>query len=70
MPCRFSPEKLGIVASSTLAWLVLEVGLILLGFYLLNVTTDYSFIDIFAYCGYKYLSYVVLTPRCGVGSTF
>ena len=31
--------------------------MILMGFYLLNVTTDYSFIDIFAYCGYKYISY-------------
>jgi hypothetical protein len=55
---EFSPEKLGIVASSTLAWLVLEVGLIVLGLYLLNVATDYSFIDIVCYCGYKYLSMI------------
>lgn len=52
---RFSPEQLGIVASSTLAWLVLEVLIYLLCLYLFGVTTEVSTMDLTAFCGYKYV---------------
>eukprot|EP00123_Amoebidium_parasiticum_P018443 comp24209_c0_seq1/m.44476 comp24209_c0_seq1/g.44476 ORF comp24209_c0_seq1/g.44476 comp24209_c0_seq1/m.44476 type:complete len:371 (-) comp24209_c0_seq1:765-1877(-) len=55
----FEPEKLGMVASSTLAWLVFEIGLIMMGFYLMGVGAEYSFLDLIAYCGYKYIGMIV-----------
>lgn len=56
---RFSPEHLGITASSLLAWLLVEVLLIWLCLYLLAVVSQLKWLDIFAYCGYKYVSMIV-----------
>eukprot|EP01134_Creolimax_fragrantissima_P000122 CFRG0122T1 len=55
----FQPERLGIVASSMLVWLVIEVGIVWFGFYLLNVSAPYSFLDLVAYCGYKYSAMIL-----------
>lgn len=55
----FTPEKLGIVASSTLAWLAVEIAVIMAGFYVLGVGAAYSFFDLVAYCGYKYVGMVL-----------
>jgi hypothetical protein len=57
---RFSPEQLGITASSALVWLIMEIVLLLLAMYILQLSTDIRYLDLLAYCGYKYLGYVLL----------
>ena len=58
---RFSPEHLGMNASSLLAWLVAEVLLIWLSFFLARVTSQLSWLDILAYCSYKYVRCVCVS---------
>ncbi|KAM5210379.1 protein YIF1B isoform 1-T1 [Hipposideros larvatus] len=55
---RFSPDLLGLQASSALAWLTLEVLAILLSLYLLTVNTDLTTIDLVAFLGYKYVGMI------------
>ena len=52
---RFSPEELGIQASSALVWLTIEVAIIMFSLYLVNARTDLSTWDVIAYSGYKYV---------------
>ncbi|XP_064295799.1 latent-transforming growth factor beta-binding protein 4-like, partial [Phalacrocorax carbo] len=52
---RFSPDSLGLQASSALAWLIVEVLAILLSLYLLAVNTSLTTIDLIAFIGYKYV---------------
>ena len=52
---RFSPDLLGLQASSALAWPTVEVLAILLSLYLITVNTDLSTIDLVAFLGYKYV---------------
>ncbi|XP_064295804.1 protein YIF1B-B-like [Phalacrocorax carbo] len=52
---RFSPDSLGLQASSALAWLIVEVLAILLSLYLLAVNTSLTTIDLIAFAGYKYV---------------
>ncbi|NXX46478.1 YIF1B protein, partial [Tricholaema leucomelas] len=52
---RFSPDSLGLQASSALAWLILEVLAVLLSLYLVTVSTELSTIDLLAFAGYKYV---------------
>ncbi|XP_068034218.1 protein YIF1B-like isoform X2 [Anomalospiza imberbis] len=56
---RFSPDSLGLVASSALAWLLLEVLGVLLSLYLVTVSTDLTPIDLLAFAGYKYVGMIV-----------
>lgn len=58
--CRFSPEQLGITASSAMVWLIIEIVLLLLAMYILQLSNDIRYLDLLAYCGYKYLGYVLL----------
>jgi len=55
---RFTPESLGIQASSALAWTILEVLFYLVCFYILNITTTLSTIDILAFSGYKFVGII------------
>ena len=55
---RFTPEQLGITSSTALVWLIIEILLLLLIMYILNVTTDLKYLDLLAYCGYKYVGLV------------
>ncbi|KAM9514307.1 LOW QUALITY PROTEIN: protein YIF1B [Guaruba guarouba] len=55
---RFSPDSLGLQASSALGWLLLEVVAILLCLYLLSVSTDLSTMDLLAMAGYKYVGMI------------
>lgn len=55
---RFSPEVLGLCASTALVWIIIEVLAMLLSLYLLTVHTDLSTFDLIAYSGYKYVGYV------------
>lgn len=57
---RFTPEQLGIQASSALVWLVLELLVVMLSLYILNVNTDLKYTDIMAYSGYKYIGMIAV----------
>jgi len=52
---RFSPEQLGLHASSVLAWTITEVVITVLTLYITNINTKLTTIDILAYSGYKYV---------------
>uniref|UniRef100_A0A3Q3WZS7 Protein YIF1 n=1 Tax=Mola mola TaxID=94237 RepID=A0A3Q3WZS7_MOLML len=56
---RFSPELLGVQASSALVWLVMEVLAVLLSLYLVTVNTDLTTIDLLAFSGYKYVGMII-----------
>lgn len=59
---QFAPEQLGIYASSALAWLLLEVLLVQVAKYLLNINSLLGFFHLVAFGGYKFVWY-------GCGST-
>lgn len=63
---KFTPESLGIITSSAMAWLCIEIILILLSLYLLNVNTDLNYTDLLSCCGYKYVG----TILCLIGGLF
>uniref|UniRef100_A0A8C8F9N2 Protein YIF1 n=1 Tax=Oncorhynchus tshawytscha TaxID=74940 RepID=A0A8C8F9N2_ONCTS len=54
----FSPEVLGLCASTALVWVVIEVLVMLLSLYLLTVHSDLSTFDLIAYSGYKYVGMI------------
>ncbi|KAL0972868.1 hypothetical protein UPYG_G00195770 [Umbra pygmaea] len=56
---RFSPEILGMQASSALVWLIMEVLVVLLSLYVVTVNTDLTTIDLVAFSGYKYVGMIV-----------
>ncbi|KAG9340538.1 hypothetical protein AGOR_G00122950 [Albula goreensis] len=56
---RFTPEILGMQASSALVWLIIEVLATLLSLYLVTVNTDLTTIDLIAFSGYKYVGMIV-----------
>ncbi|KAL2096570.1 hypothetical protein ACEWY4_008718 [Coilia grayii] len=56
---RFTPESLGMQASSALVWLIIEVLATLLSLYLVTVNTDLTTIDLVAFSGYKYVGMIV-----------
>ncbi|XP_072293546.1 protein YIF1A [Eucyclogobius newberryi] len=55
---RFSPEVLGLCASTALVWIIIEVLVMLLSLYLLTVHSDLSTFDLVAYSGYKYVGMI------------
>lgn len=55
---KFSPEQLGVQASSALGWLVLEVIVLLLTTYIMNIQTDLGYLDFLAFCSYKYVGMI------------
>ncbi|XP_032083276.1 uncharacterized protein LOC116515388 isoform X2 [Thamnophis elegans] len=55
---RFSPDLLGLLGSSALAWLIVEVLAVLLGLYLAAVHTALTPIDLVVFSGYKYVGMV------------
>ncbi|XP_063168707.1 protein YIF1B [Candoia aspera] len=56
---RFSPDLLGLLASSALAWLIVEVLAVLLGLYLVAINTGLTPIDLVAFSGYKYVGMIL-----------
>lgn len=62
---RFTPEELGMRASSALVWLVIEVALVMFSLYLVNAKTDLKTFDILSYCGYKYVG-MNMVMACGL----
>uniref|UniRef100_A0A3B5MIQ3 Protein YIF1 n=1 Tax=Xiphophorus couchianus TaxID=32473 RepID=A0A3B5MIQ3_9TELE len=61
----FSPEVLGLCASTALVWIIIEVLVMLLSLYLLTVHSDLSTFDLIAYSGYKYVG-MIFTVLCGL----
>ena len=57
---RFTPEQLGIQASSALVWLIIELVVIMLSLYIMNVNTSLKYTDVIAYCGYKFVGWVLV----------
>lgn len=56
---RFSPEVLGLCASTALVWVVVEVLALLLGLYLATVHSELSTFHLLAYSGYKYVGMIL-----------
>ncbi|XP_067831847.1 protein YIF1A-like [Heptranchias perlo] len=56
---RFSPEMLGMCASTALVWVIIEVLALVLALYLISVHTDLTTFDLIAYCGYKYVAMII-----------
>lgn len=56
MQNRFSPEQLGVYASSALMWLVCENIVVLVTKYVMNISQSMRIWDTLAFCGYKYVS--------------
>lgn len=54
---RFSPEVLGIQASTALVWALIEVLAIWLTLYIFNIQTKLTWFDILAFSSYKYVGY-------------
>ena len=52
---RFTPEQLGILASSALAWGVIELLVHTITLYVMNLDTRLKTLDLLAYTGYKYV---------------
>lgn len=52
---RFTPEQLGTQASSALVWLIIEMLAFSLSLYVMNLKSAIKYLDIIAYCGYKFV---------------
>lgn len=58
MQKRFSPEQIGIQASSALAWNIVEIAIYTATLYIANINTTLKTFDLLAYSGYKYLGII------------
>ena len=52
---RFTPEQLGITASSALVWLCIELTVIIMSIYIMGISSQIKYLDLLALCGYKYV---------------
>ena len=52
---RFTPEQLGITASSALVWLCIELTVIIMSVYIMGISPQIKYLDLLALCGYKYV---------------
>ncbi|XP_055330489.1 protein YIF1B-like [Paramacrobiotus metropolitanus] len=63
---RFTPEHLGMQASESLAYLVVEILLILITFYITSISSNLRFLHLLAFSGYKYVGMVA----CAISALF
>lgn len=56
---RFSPEQIGILASSALAWCIVELAVYSSALYIANIQTSLRTLDLLAYSGYKFVGIIV-----------
>ncbi|XP_015914047.1 protein YIF1B-A [Parasteatoda tepidariorum] len=61
---RFSPEQLGMQASSALGWSVLEIGVLFIALYLSSASSSIRMFDLIAFCSYKYVCMVAVLVSC------
>ncbi|XP_037948544.1 protein YIF1B-B-like isoform X1 [Teleopsis dalmanni] len=59
MQKRFSPEQLGIQASSALAYSIFELVVYLITLYVVNIKTNLRTLDLLAFSGYKFATIVL-----------
>ncbi|KRY50593.1 Protein YIF1B, partial [Trichinella britovi] len=52
---RFSPEKLGLLSSATMAWLFAENIVVIVMRYIMSISQSLTFWDTLAFSGYKYV---------------
>ncbi|CAH1117309.1 unnamed protein product [Phaedon cochleariae] len=67
---RFSPEQIGILASSALAWCIVELAVYSCTLYIIQVETSLRTLDLLAYSGYKFVG-IILSASISIiaGST-
>ncbi|KAJ3649239.1 hypothetical protein Zmor_020992 [Zophobas morio] len=59
MQQKFTPEQIGIIASSALAWFVVELALYSCTLYIANIKTTLRTFDLLAFSGYKFVGIIV-----------
>lgn len=64
---RFNPEELGILASSLLAWLLVEVLIVWVCLYIFSIVSSLKWMDILAFSGYKYVGMVYVLGASMLG---
>ena len=52
---RFTPEQLGVQASTALVWIIIELVAMLLSLYIMNLNSNLNYTDCLAYSGYKFV---------------
>lgn len=55
---KFTPEQLGIQASSALGWFIIEVIIIIILMQILSIKSALKTFDIMSFCGYKYFGMI------------
>ncbi|CUS09367.1 unnamed protein product [Tuber aestivum] len=65
---RFNPEQLGYTASFAFTIVILEIIIIKIGCYLLNIDNDSQLLDLVAYSGYKFVGIIVTLTITTLGS--
>ncbi|XP_060594740.1 protein YIF1B-A-like [Ruditapes philippinarum] len=55
---RFTPEQLGLQASTALVWIIIELVAVMLSLYIMNLSTELKYMDILAYTGYKFVGMI------------
>lgn len=63
----FKPEQFGYTASFAFAIVMLEIGIIKIGCYLLSITNGSQLLDLVAYSGYKFAGIIVTLAARAVG---
>lgn len=61
MQQRFSPEQIGMLASSALAWCLIEIAIYSCTLYIIHVETNLRTLDLVAYSGYKFVGIILST---------
>lgn len=56
---RFTPELLGIQASSAMVWLLMEILAVLLTIYITRIDSHLKLWDLVAFCSYKYVGVIL-----------
>lgn len=56
---RFTPEQIGILASSALAWCIVELAIYSGSLYIANIQTSLRTLDLLAYSGYKFVGIII-----------
>lgn len=57
---------LGIQASSALAWMLLELGIVSVAMYVMSIKSNLKMLDMLSYSGYKFIGYYY-TFACFLG---
>ncbi|XP_052769242.1 protein YIF1B-A-like [Mya arenaria] len=57
---RFSPEQLGMQASTALVWLIIELVAVMMSLYIMNMKSELTYMDVLAYNGYKFVGMIFI----------